>query len=1107
MPTHSFELIFHGTGCSSGLPNITCLTSKPVTCETCELATHPSGWKNKRRNTGAITRIRSAAGSERIIVIDVGKTFLAAALDLFPRYDLRRIDAVLLTHGHADAINGLDDLRSWTLGDLRIQDHIDVYLSEATMNDVKRGFPYLVSKEFATGSGHIPQFKWHIIEGYKPLRLDGLDFDIIPVDVYHGNLPTPRHTTRPDFGAVQAPDPYLCFGFIFGTLMVYMSDVSGIPDQTWDTIDTLGGSGPHPYHIFAVDCLRLNRLVAHFGVKDAIDAAIRLNAYKTCLFGFGHENPHDIWDLIARYVGGQELGPVRPSAQKALDCVSEMGVQRKLGLRVGPVYDGKCLRVIDGTTRHANRQVAVNAETTCQNHTRHLPHACRRRKAEYKKPRQTPRQPGHRFAVEMNLPPGTEGIRLRKPTNTTERPLAAKKPRHTGLLQDQLRRTSRAPWCPTLSTAFRMLVLIRVAAATWSNIQDCDEVFNFWEPLHYLDQGHGFQTWETSPTYALRSWAYILVHIFPAKFPIWIASFGKRHTFFGLRMIFAFVSSFCEARLFRAVAEHVNDRVGRYMLFMLMFNAGMWNASTAFLPSTFAMYAATAAASFSFVPPSSSRVQRTFAATLLFASGAIIGWPFSLLLAVPFVIEELTVYGGDIVPSSSLPKWVENRWKYLFGSGAVAASIFVPVIVIDTYAYGRLTLTPWNIIRYNIFSSSSGRSPNLYGTEPWYYYISNLILNFNILAPLALGSLPALLVTKRFDSKRLGVSRGPVDQTSSPYTLLAIRLAPFYLWFITLSLQAHKEERFLYPVYPLVCFNAAVTLYLARGWMETAYINATNSPYRAANTSIFRLATLFTIIITSLLSISRIAALFKYYHAPLDVAFHFQYEELPRLLNTTGLLPVPDLTTKKHTSKYDEDAPVDLSLVRQFGLRICWGAEWYRFPGSYLVPSGVEPLLVESGFDGMLPRPFPAVVPITDPSPVSKSSFKPVKVPLKPSSGLFGELSRTLGRTTRLTPSGFNDLNRAEEGQAADPAECDYFVHLRLPHNPERQEPVPPVGLWEDVVCFSFLDAQRSSVLSRVFWVPGSIWQKGNTFGEYCLLREKERAQIRERETKWSKTA
>lgn len=42
-------------------------------------------------------------------------------------------------------------------------------------------------------------------------------------------------------------------------------------------------------------------------------------------------------------------------------------------------------------------------------------------------------------------------------------------------------------------------------------------VFNFWEPLHYLDRGYGFQTWETSPVYAIRSWAYILFHMLPTK--------------------------------------------------------------------------------------------------------------------------------------------------------------------------------------------------------------------------------------------------------------------------------------------------------------------------------------------------------------------------------------------------------------------------------------------------------------------------------------------------------------------------------------------------------------------------------------------------------------
>ncbi len=42
-------------------------------------------------------------------------------------------------------------------------------------------------------------------------------------------------------------------------------------------------------------------------------------------------------------------------------------------------------------------------------------------------------------------------------------------------------------------------------------------VFNFWEPLHYLWKGYGFQTWETSPEYSIRSWAYILLHYFPVQ--------------------------------------------------------------------------------------------------------------------------------------------------------------------------------------------------------------------------------------------------------------------------------------------------------------------------------------------------------------------------------------------------------------------------------------------------------------------------------------------------------------------------------------------------------------------------------------------------------------
>jgi alpha-1,2-mannosyltransferase len=138
-------------------------------------------------------------------------------------------------------------------------------------------------------------------------------------------------------------------------------------------------------------------------------------------------------------------------------------------------------------------------------------------------------------------------------------------------------------------------------------------------------------------------------------------------------------------------------------------------------------------------------------------------------------------------------------------------------------------MTPWNIVRYNIFGGSA-RGPELYGTSPWNYYLLNLMLNFNIVVPLALLSLPALAVTYAVDRKPLLAKSAP--DLTSPFVVLAIRLAPVYIWLGILSAQAHKEERFMFPIYPLLCFNGATTLYLVRGWLEAAFISITKSPYK-----------------------------------------------------------------------------------------------------------------------------------------------------------------------------------------------------------------------------------------------------------------------------------
>ena len=153
--------------------------------------------------------------------------------------------------------------------------------------------------------------------------------------------------------------------------------------------------------------------------------------------------------------------------------------------------------------------------------------------------------------------------------------------------------------------------------------------------------------------------------------------------------------------------------------------------------------------------------------------------------------------------------------------------------MIDSWAYGRSTFPTLNIITYNLFSSSGG--PALYGTSPPTFYFANLFLNFNYLLPFALTSLPALGITYVVDNRRLGKSQqAPKLGQTSPYTLMAMRLLPFYLWIGILTAQSHKEERFAFPAYPLLCFNAAVGVYLIKGWLEVAYIKVTNSPYNAS---------------------------------------------------------------------------------------------------------------------------------------------------------------------------------------------------------------------------------------------------------------------------------
>ncbi|KAH8099315.1 asparagine-linked glycosylation 9 protein isoform a [Cristinia sonorae] len=667
----------------------------------------------------------------------------------------------------------------------------------------------------------------------------------------------------------------------------------------------------------------------------------------------------------------------------------------------------------------------------------------------------------------------TQTIRFRRPIdNSKPKPPPPEKPknRHAGILQDQLRRSQRAPYVFGFSTAFRVLLLMRVAGAMYSNIQDCDEVFNFWEPLHYLDRGYGFQTWETSPQYSIRSWAYILLHLPPAKLAKQLLGTEKRPAFFAVRIFLAFLSALCETVLYRAVIDKINYRAGRYLFFMLLCSSGMWIAATSFLPSSFAMYANTLAFAYSIEPPSNKNMRRTLFSTLAFATGAIVGWPFALAVAIPFVVEELFLHGRDQVNGGNLASWLLRRWAKFATCVGVAALLAIPVVAMDTLFYGKLTIVPWNIIKYNVFPDP-GRGPDLYGSEPPSFYVNNLILNFNILVPLAFAAIPVLFITSIVDRKRLGDK--PLPGTTSPFVLLAFRLAPVYVWFGIMTAQPHKEERFMFPIYPLICFNAAVTVYLMRGWLEAAYIKFTQSPYKASRATMFSRFTLSVVTAFMVLSVTRTLALWEYYHAPMTIAYRLESQELPRLLNATGHITLPpprDPSDHRAPEREkDEDTRIDLAPLKQMDLTLCLGKEWHRFPGHYLIPEGVHVRWIKSEFDGMLPGHF------------------------KETATEGGLLERLKG--TMVAPSGLNDLNKEVAEFYIDVSRCDYLIDLDFPLHPTSSKLEPRYAAddvaWERVTCQKFLDARHSLLLTRAMWMPGSLWQQQNEYGEYCLLRHK----------------
>jgi phosphoribosyl 1,2-cyclic phosphate phosphodiesterase len=231
------KLTFLGTGTSTGVPSIGC------ECETCT----SEDTRDKRLRVSVV--IEHAGQS---VLIDTSSDFRQQAL----RYGLKQLDAVLITHCHADHIFGLDDIRplNFRYGAL------GVYANDRAWVDIRRIFKYIF--EPSHFGGGLPQVVPHSVVSAAPFCLGG-DLVITPLEVIHGRLPVMAYRLN-DFA--------------------YATDLSEIPPATIDELQGLDA--------LVLDCLRFTEHPTHLWLDKALAYIDRIKPRRTYLTHMAHDVRH-----------------------------------------------------------------------------------------------------------------------------------------------------------------------------------------------------------------------------------------------------------------------------------------------------------------------------------------------------------------------------------------------------------------------------------------------------------------------------------------------------------------------------------------------------------------------------------------------------------------------------------------------------------------------------------------------------------------------------------------------------------------------------------------------------------------------------------------------
>jgi phosphoribosyl 1,2-cyclic phosphate phosphodiesterase len=221
---------------------------------------HSSDPRDRRSRPSILIEVRSphlatatsaVASAVRYILVDTSTDLRAQAL----AYDVRRVDAILFTHSHADHVLGLDEVRRYNAMQ---QSPIGCYGDRSTLAEVRRMFSYIFEPAGQKGGG-LPQLSLFNIAG--PFMLGGVH--IAPIPLFHGRLPI--------------------LGFRVGDF-AYLTDCNRIPDQSWSLLDGV--------RVVILDALRERPHSTHFSVAEALEVTARLAPERTYFTHICHDLPH-----------------------------------------------------------------------------------------------------------------------------------------------------------------------------------------------------------------------------------------------------------------------------------------------------------------------------------------------------------------------------------------------------------------------------------------------------------------------------------------------------------------------------------------------------------------------------------------------------------------------------------------------------------------------------------------------------------------------------------------------------------------------------------------------------------------------------------------------